>query len=649
MTQSQALSILKTGANIFLTGEPGSGKTHMINEYAAYLRSRSIEPAITASTGIAATHIGGMTIHSWSGIGIKTSLDKYDLKKIASSKYIAKRVWRTKVLIIDEVSMLPPNTFSMIDTICREIKQNTEPFGGIQIVLVGDFFQLPPVMKMETKSNAPAALFKEPLCRFAYDSPAWERTNPIVCYLTEQYRQDDKDFLALLSAIRRNVFGSNHLQYIETRKIEHHAAPSRAPKLFSHNANVDSVNDEILVKLSGEPRVFNMSSQGPDPLASALKRGCLSPETLCLKIGAAVMFTKNNLKGGFVNGTLGIVEEFDDYNGYPVVKTRNGKRIEVEPMDWAVEEGGKIRAQITQLPLRLAWAITIHKSQGMSLDEAVMDLSGVFEFGQGYVALSRVRRLSGLYILGWNKRTFQIHPEVLEKDVKFRAQSEQTADAFSKITEGKIAAMYERFIRSCGGKIVSENRVDVLKVRRVPRASRKYRNEQGEQRWKHTLALIKSGKTIADVAKMSDRTEGTILKHLESLRALGKLSPQDIEHLARGSEQEIAKIHNAFRALGAEKLSPVFEKLGGAYSYEKLRIARLMLNKEFTQKTPTSSGFEKIKEKHLNAYLPWDKTQDEKLRELFTNGSSVAVLAKIFNRTKGAIRSRLAKLGLWND
>jgi len=569
MTQSQALSILKTGANIFLTGEPGSGKTHAINEYVAYLRVRSIEPAITASTGIAATHIGGITIHSWSGIGIKTSLDKYGLNKIASSKYIVKRVRRAKVLIIDEVSMLSPETLSMIDAVCREIKQNPEPFGGIQIVLVGDFFQLPPVMnpvrnkplqaaaatpsaerisngvKIGTEDNASVTLIKEPLYRFAYDSPAWERANPVVCYLTEQYRQDDKDFLALLSAIRSNIFGNDHLCRIETRKIDHRTAPSGTPKLFSHNVDVDRVNDEVLAKLPGEPRVFTMFSRGPDALVSALQKGCLSPKTLSLKIGAAVMFTKNNPKEGFVNGTLGTIENFDKNSGYPIIKTRNGRRIGVEPMDWTVEENGKIRARITQLPLRLAWAITVHKSQGMSLDEAVMDLSDVFEFGQGYVALSRVRRLSGLYLLGWNERAFQVHPEVLAQDTKFRTQSEQAMRTFSRMAENEVVAIHEQSIHSCGGKIVSESRA---------------------------------------VAKIPVSTP------LETARAR------------------------------SDPLSPT-----------------------------GSAGFVKIREKHPNAYLPWDKTQDEKLRQLFLKGSPVADLTKTFSRTRGAIRSRLAKLGLWND
>ena len=646
MTQSQALSILRTGANVFLTGEPGSGKTYTINEYVAYLRARGIEPAITASTGIAATHIGGMTIHSWSGVGIKTKLDKPDLNKIASNRHIAQRVRRAQVLIIDEVSMLAPKTLSMIDAICREIRQSSEPFGAIQIVLVGDFFQLPPIVKTDVENDSQIMFSEEPSARFAYDSPAWGRSNPVVCYLTEQHRQDDGDFLALLSAIRHNAFANEHLCRIETRKIEHHAAPNGAPKLYSHNADVDRVNDKILAQLSGTPQIYAMSSQGPDPLVAALKKGCLSPEQLCLKVGAAVMFTKNNPQAGFVNGTLGTVEGFDKHDGHPVIKTRSGRRIEVEPMDWAMEENGAIRARITQLPLRLAWAITVHKSQGMSLDEAVVDLSAVFEFGQGYVALSRVRRLSGLHLLGWNERAFQVHPKVAAKDAQFRVESEQAAHRFGMMAADETTAMQERFVRACDGKIISEVRPSAPKVSYVPRTANEPGKARHERRCERTLTLIRSGKTIAAVAEICGRTEGTILQHLESLGALGKLSPPDIANLARGSEQTIAKIHAAFRELGTDKLSPVFEKLGGAYSYDQLRLARIMLNERFAREIPTPSGFEKVRETNPNAYLSWDKAQDEKLRDLFVKGSSLVDLAKTFSRTSGAIRARLAKLGL---
>ncbi|MEK7211182.1 MAG: AAA family ATPase, partial [Patescibacteria group bacterium] len=361
MTQDQALQILKTGANVFLTGEPGSGKTHAINLFVSYLRERGIEPAITASTGIAATHIGGMTIHSWSGIGIKSRISNYELDEISSNEYIVKRVQRAKILIIDEVSMLLPETLTSIDAICRAVRRSSESFGGLQVIFVGDFFQLPPVMRSDGEENAQTTIIKEAPARFAYDSPAWARAKLMVCYLTEQHRQDDDNFLAVLSAIRRGVFGDEHLRRIELRKIGCHGAPEQAPKLFSHNIDVDRVNDEMLAKLPDESRKFIMSSRGRDKIVGALKKSCLSPETLSLKIGAAVMFTKNNPKEGFANGTLGVIFGFNEDSRYPIVKTRNGRQIEVAPMDWTVEDNGMVRGQITQLPLRLAWAITVHK------------------------------------------------------------------------------------------------------------------------------------------------------------------------------------------------------------------------------------------------------------------------------------------------
>src|SRR3989344_1946479 len=367
MTQVQALAILKTGANVFLTGEPGAGKTHTINEYVRYLRRRGIIPAITASTGIAATHISGMTIHSWSGIGIRTRLDQYDLDRIASTERVVRRLENTSVLIIDEISMLSAGTLSMVDAICRDVRRSPdEPFGGLQTVFVGDFFQLPPV-----SDNAEHG--------FAYQSPAWLAAAPAVCYLTEQFRQDDQDFLTLLKAIRANAFTSDHERYMLARKKVAHEVLESIPRFFPHNAQVDRVNEEMLGKLPGNPSEFAMSTKGPAALTESLKKGCLSPENLQLKVGAAVMFTKNVPKQGFVNGTLGTVKGFNDGAGLPRVEMRGGRTITVEPADWSLQENGRVRASITQLPLRLAWAITVHKSQGMSLDEAAMDLSNVFE------------------------------------------------------------------------------------------------------------------------------------------------------------------------------------------------------------------------------------------------------------------------------
>ena len=463
--------------------------------------------------------------------------------------------------------MLLSETLSMIDAVCREIKRSPDPFGGLQIILVGDFFQLPPIVKNEIKeNNAQSMLLEESSTRFAYDSPAWKRANPIVCYLTEQYRQDDDNFLSILSAIRTDTFGENHLFHIETRKIKHSAAPESAPKLFSHNADVDRVNEEILAKLPGKQQAFPMSSRGSDALIAALKKGCLSPETLYLKAGAAVMFTKNSPKEGFVNGTLGEVKEFNKYSGNPIVKTRDGKLVEVEPMDWAVEENGKVRAKITQLPLRLAWAITVHKSQGMSLDEAVMDLTDVFEFGQGYVALSRVRRLSGLYLLGYNSRAFQVHPSVLAKDLSFRAQSDEAINIFTDMPREELEQMHKQFIIALGGK---------LKKSSSAKTSGKGKSTNTHDA---TLALFQKGKTISDIAKERGLTKGTVLSHLEKLAIGGKISRGELARLLTPAlVAALPDILGAFRALDSEKLTPIFEKFKGKYSYDDLRLARMML------------------------------------------------------------------------
>ncbi len=540
MTQEEALTILKTGANVFLTGEPGAGKSHTVNSYTRWLRERGVEPAITASTGIAATHIGGMTIHSWAGIGIKRSLSQYDLDRIASTEHVVKRIRKTKILIIDEVSMLSPDTLSMVDAVCREILQSTKAFGGLQIIFVGDFFQLPPIVKREERHSADEMnqdIFgdeggaEEARPRFAYDSGAWARANPIVCYLTEQHRQDDKVFLDILSAIRRNTFGEDHLPHIEARKLAQSKAPVSAPKLFSHNADVDRINDETLSKIEGTPKGFVMKAQGSPNLVASLKKSCLSPEALFLKVGASVMFTKNNPKAGYVNGTLGTVMSFNQYSGQPTIRTRVGHVIEVEPAEWMIEENGKVKARITQLPLRLAWAITVHKSQGMSLDEAVMDLSDVFEYGQGYVALSRVRRLDGLYLLGWNKRTFEVHPEVLARDEIFRAASDEAADAFDQIGADDLKVMQQNFIKAVGGVLepvktkpkTSESGEEVeqtayasklAKLReKHPNAYMPWSDEQDEQ----LKDLFESGSSPAEISKQLGRQKGSINARLLKL------------------------------------------------------------------------------------------------------------------------------------
>lgn len=459
MTQDEAISILKTGANVFLTGEPGSGKTHTVNKYIGYLRGQNVKTAITASTGIAATHIGGMTIHSWSGIGIKDDLSSGELSEIARNKRVVGRVLGADVLVIDEISMISGKTFAMVDAVCRKIRDPITAFGGLQVILVGDFFQLPPVARREEKERNDSArllLNGENKTEFAFDSPVWESLNLTVCYLSEQYRQEDKTFLEVLSAIRRGNVSQSHRAILAARNLR--SNKEGITKMFPHNIDVNNINNIELSKLTGELKTFEMASRGKKALVAQLKKGCLSPEILELKTGAKVIFTKNDPEHRFVNGTLGTVESFQEWNDLPVVRTNFGDAIAAKPVEWRIENGGRTLASISQIPLRLAWAITVHKSQGMSLDMAQMDLSNSFEYGQGYVALSRLRSLNGLFLDGFNNRALEIHPDIKEKDEKFRKQSLATEEEFSKIIPSEFAKIHKDFIKKCVGKTENQSR-----------------------------------------------------------------------------------------------------------------------------------------------------------------------------------------------
>jgi len=468
MTQANALEILKTGANVFLTGEPGSGKTHLINCYIRYLKEHGVEPAVTASTGIAATHVGGQTIHSWSGIGIKHILSEADVDALSTKEYLVKRLLHTSVLIIDEISMLDADTFSAVDAVCRSLRRLPEkPFGGLQVIAVGDFFQLPPITRRDEES-----------ARFVFESPSWKDAEFLVTYLHEQHRHTDALHSAILSSIRRGE-GGDEDSFAQLSALCEECANTvqvgdeDVPELYTHNADVDRINDERLAKLPGKSHFYKMYTHGKTALVEQLQRGCLSPEILELKVGAAVMFTKNNFEAGYANGTLGTVERFEENNA-PVVKLHSGlsadetgKKVAVEAAEWMIEENGKVLARVGQLPLRLAWAITIHKSQGMSLDAAIMDLSKTFEYGQGYVALSRVRTLKGITLRGINGNALRVHPQILVWDEHFKELSAHAEEAFARLSPSELALMQVNFLSAVGGKSA--------KVSSSSSATKKYR------------------------------------------------------------------------------------------------------------------------------------------------------------------------------
>ena len=406
MTQQQALQILKSGKNVFLTGEPGSGKTYTVNLFTEWLREQHIPYAVTASTGIAATHINGRTIHSWAGIGVKERLTDWEIQSTINKPWIAKNM-RARVLIIDEISMLHGNTLDLVEEVIQEAKSeglNKKAWGGMQVVFVGDFFQLPPVSK------------GKPI-KFAFESFAWQSAGMTACYLTEQHRQEDGKFLEILTAMRQGKLTQAHKNRLN--KCKTNAIPKT--RLFTHNLEVYHLNNEELMKVDGEEKEYIMECSGVPALVEVLKKQCLSPERLVLRVGATVMFTRNNHDGYYSNGTLGTVIGYNEIDERPIVELKDGTQITVGYAEWSIEDTAAI---VSQIPLKLAWAITVHKSQGMSLDEASMDLSKCFIEGQGYVALSRVRSLAGIHLEGINDMAFAMHPKVVEQDKIFREMSE---------------------------------------------------------------------------------------------------------------------------------------------------------------------------------------------------------------------------------
>ncbi len=556
MLQSQALDILKMGKNVFLTGPAGSGKTFVLNSYIQYLKSHAVDVAVTASTGIAATHLGGVTIHSWSGLGVRDTLTDYDIDDLMQRQYLYKRFDRTKVLIIDEVSMLHHFRLDLIEWICRQMKHNEKPFGGMQIVLSGDFFQLPPVTRGDVLES-----------EFAYKAESWLASKFTVCHLSEQHRQKDNIYLSILNAIRENKVSGKVIELLKTRLNKDPDSGKESTRLYTHNIDVDVVNKKHLSLINSAVKNYHMTSKGSRNLAEALKKSCLSPEVLELKKGARVMFTKNHLEGRYVNGTLGVVEDFNSFND-PIIRTNSGIIFSVTPQSWKIEEESKVKAEISQLPLRLAWAITVHKSQGMSLDAMEVDLSKSFVRGMGYVALSRVRSLEGMKLLGFNDMSLEIDPEVLEMDRQFRKQSEMSRRHLDMISREEIVEIQKAWMK----KIEPDEKIRIKRKEKITKKS----TEQ------LTAELLVQKLSLDEIAKRRAVTSETIISHVEKiLERKNKDYIPDIEHLRYELKRsEMDDIHEAFKKVGTQTLSPIYNYLESQKkkpSYLKIRIARLFL------------------------------------------------------------------------
>ncbi len=682
MKQATALDILKTGKNVFLTGSAGAGKTYTINQYLHYLRARDVAVAVTASTGIAATHMNGMTIHSWAGIGISNELTAKDIARIKKRTVVAERIERTKVLVIDEISMLHRQQFELINQVLQAIKENTLPFGGIQLLVAGDFFQLPPIGEPHESNRD----------KFAFMAQAWLDADFQICYLSEQHRQKtDKtavagnsyyglDLNAILNQIRSQQF-TPHIMPALTATAEHVLADNRT-RLFTHNVNVQAINEQELGKLTTAAHTFRAWGEGDEKLVETLKKSVRNTPELVLKLGAKVMFIKNNAELNVSNGTMGKVVDFvattlkqpnkqtddsasnnhpseafdeqalaadasalldaieqeqqadmadllDEANGgqsqqtrqtdeddiaatgtaddklsellYPLVELNDGRKVIAEYDSWRIDdEEGEILAAYYHIPLTLAWAITIHKSQGMTLDAAEVDLSKTFEKGQGYVALSRLKQLSGLQLLGVNELSLQLDPLARGADQRFQAISAEQEREFLTRSKKQLNDLHREFIIQCRGTLNKE-KIAAYENRAKQQQKLMEKRRHAVQQLQsladdaagvitptvlETKALLDESLTIAEIAQARNLAQSTVMGHVEKIAE--HFPRANIAHL-RPEDEWLQPIDKAYQKIakrddkrdkdndGKIKIRAIVEELRNAYSYNDVKLALLFL------------------------------------------------------------------------
>ena len=409
--ENRFLAAASGGRNCFLTGMAGTGKSTLLRQFIRELavgQRRRVD--ITAPTGVAALNVSGMTIHRFCGmlLGPQAGQSNEDyfsvLERDTRRSILAgfNRVRRCEVLVVDEISMLPGRQLDFVEFLFRRLRGRDEPFGGCQVIATGDFLQLPPVRMGDSEPHD-----------WAFQSPAWKSAEFKTLILETVRRQDEPLFVRALAQFRIGHVWGDTARLLQSRV--RNFPPANLTRLYTHNVQVDKWNDFQLAGLPGDESVLEATQSGPELQRAFLVKNLLTPATLRLKPGALVSFTVNKNEPGrnaplFVNGQVGTVEDIRP--GLIVVRVQGGETVGVEPFTWRYDAQDPESGAFTQFPLRLAWAMTIHKAQGLTLDAAYLDIRAAREPGQAYVAVSRVRTLAGLNFKDWF-RGVHVSPEAI--------------------------------------------------------------------------------------------------------------------------------------------------------------------------------------------------------------------------------------------
>lgn len=500
MKQSLALEILLSGKSALLTGPAGTGKTFVLNQFIRASKDEGKYVSVTATTGLAATHLGGTTIHAWAGIGVLDYLLDRFVDHIAKGR--REIIEKTDILIIDEISMLHDYRLDMVDEVCRLVRKAPDvPFGGIQIVMSGDFFQLPPVNRAGSREGG-----------FVVHSDAWRELNPVILYLDEQFRQREGDaLLDILTSLRANNLRRHHAEKLLERTKYEPPTDADLTELHTVNIDVDQINGRRLAELAGDEVQYTQHTTGSANYVENLQRSVLAPVELVLKLGALVMAVKNDQSKRYANGSIGVVVDFETGTDYPVVQFRNGRTVVMQPDTWELRDGEKKRASISQIPLRLAWAITVHKSQGMTLDAARIDLRKAFVPGMGYVALSRVRNLDNLYLTGINRTALQMSDEAYTIDERLKMRAANDRERFQYL-QRKAEERAAKPLKNLSKKKSSSWSEKIAKMREIHPNAYKPWQPQDDEALK--LGFI-NGESIEHLSTQLGRHEGSIKMRLQ--------------------------------------------------------------------------------------------------------------------------------------